>query len=155
MKRFSKFKKQIDNLFEPELEMKFCCYSYPMRSQYGSTSIPRFCVKMGKEVIWDVPKDFKITESYIHAWSGDNKISELVRDYIDTPIEKLLATEFENEKVFFDYTNHPKCKETLDINYGLTEIFKAADRRIGKAKLVEWAKKINNPTVNLIIEKRF
>ena len=37
----------------------------------------------------------------------------------------------------------------------LTEIFKAADRRIGKEKLLIWAKKVENPKVDKILEIRF
>src|ERR1035437_429641 len=97
MKSFSKFKKQIDNLFVSELKMEFCCYSYPMRSQRGSTSIPRFCVKIGKEIIWDCPKDFKIKGEDIYMWSNYNGICDLVREYIDTPVDKLLSMKFKND----------------------------------------------------------
>src|SRR4051812_22360205 len=97
MKPFSKLKKQIDNLFAPELKMEFCCYAYPMRSEYGSTSIPRFCIKLNKEIIWDCPKGFEIKEEFIHAWASSNCICDLVRDYIDAPPEKLFEMIFEKE----------------------------------------------------------
>src|ERR1035437_4140105 len=142
MKSFSKFKKQIDNLFVSELEMEFCCYSYPMRSQRGSASIPRFCIKLGKEIIWDCPKDFKIKGEDIYSWSSYNNICNLIRNYIDTPIGELLYFKF---KLDGWNPNYPfeKIGENDDIDYHLTEIFKAADRRLGKTKLIDWSKKIN------------
>jgi hypothetical protein len=156
MKSFSKFKKQIDNLFVSELKMEFCCYSYPMRSQRGSTSIPRFCVKIGKEIIWDCPKDFKIKGEDIYMWSNYNGICDLVREYIDTPVDKLLSMKFKNDvwKCINNY-HLENMIERIEIKYRLTEIFKAADRRLGKSKLIDFAKKVNNPVVDLIIKKRF
>ncbi len=149
MKSFSKFKKQIDNLFDPNLKMEFCCYAYPMRSQRGCTSIPRFCIKLGKEIIWDCPKNINVPERIIHYWSSENGICDLVRDYIDAPLEKLLEIEFKNERwLKGDNVN-------FEINYGLTDIFKAGDRRLGKTKLINWAKDKNNGVIDMIIEKRF
>jgi hypothetical protein len=155
MKSFSKFKKQIDNLFVPELKMEFCCYAYPMRSERGNASIPRFCIKLGKEIIWDCPKGFNIPENLIHEWSSDNGICDLVRDYIDTPIDNLLETEFEKEKWHSVFSSDKK--DNIEINYHLTEIFKVADKRLGKDKLIDWVNKLGykNSTVNYILEKRF
>ena len=58
LRPFSKLKKQIENLYDPALEMQFCCSAFPMRGGRANNSIPRFYVKLGKEVIWDYPKDF-------------------------------------------------------------------------------------------------
>lgn len=60
---FSKLKKVVDNLFDEKLKMEFCCNSYPIRGQWGNrNSIPRYYVKIGKEIIWDFPKDFDMKE---------------------------------------------------------------------------------------------
>ena len=45
--------------------------------------------------------------------------------------------------------------EKYDFNLGLTDIFKAADRRHGKDKLLQWAKEKNNPLIQSIINTRF
>jgi len=150
MKPFSKLKKQIDNLFLPELKMEFCCYSYPMKSRRGN-NIPRFCIKMNKEIIWDCPKDFNIKNNDIYEWSGNNKITELVRDYIDTPLDKLLSSKFDKDR-----WNLNNGIIEADVEYKLTEIFKAADRRLGKAKLIDWAKQLDKSLiVDLMIAKRY
>jgi len=82
MKRFSKLKKQIESLFEPSLKLEFCCNAYPMKTKtgYAHNSIPRFYVKLNKDIIWDYPKDFK-SEPY-HEYAENNGISSLVREYI-------------------------------------------------------------------------
>lgn len=81
MKPFSKLKKQIESLFDPSINMDFCCYAFPMKSTtgYAHNSIPRFCVKLNKEVIWDYPKDFPVKDLDYGYWAGNNGISELVR----------------------------------------------------------------------------
>lgn len=48
---FSKLKKQIENLFVPELKLEVFCISYPVRSQRGSSSIPRFYIRLDKKYI--------------------------------------------------------------------------------------------------------
>src|ERR1035437_8421859 len=127
---FSKLKKQIESLFVHELKMKINCISYPIKSQYGSSSIPRFYVQLGKETIWDFPKDFPIKDIHYHYWKDDTGISNLIREYIDTPVLELLNKIFTGEQIII---------ESQDCNFylGLTEIFIAADRRIGREKLLD------------------
>jgi len=131
MKPFSKLKNQIENLFEPSLKIEFCCNSYPMKTKtgYAHNSIPRFYVKLNKEIIWDYPKDFK-SEPYTE-YAENNGISALVREYIDTPVSELLSKKFNDE-------------------YKLTDIFKAADRRLGKDSLLR-LDRINSVTVCRIL----
>lgn len=154
---FNKLKKVIDNLFDEKLKMEFCCNSYPIRGQWGNrNSIPRYYVKIGKEIIWDFPKDFDMKELPFYYWAGNNYINELVRDYIDTPIEKLLKKKFKYDKngfiIQYLYSSH---QDNFEIEYKLTELFIAADRRLGQEKLLKWANKINNPKVDRILEIRF
>jgi len=134
MKPFSKLKNQIENLFEPSLKIEFCCNSYPMKTKtgYAHNSIPRFYVKLNKEIIWDYPKDFK-NEPYTEY--AENGISALVREYIDTPVSDLLSKKFNDE-------------------YGLTDIFKAADRRLGKESLLWWGR-VNSATACSILIVRY
>ena len=96
---FSKLKKIINGLFDEKLKMDFCCIAYPMRAQYANTHTPRFYVKMGKEIIWDFPKDFTTKKTPVESWvyRDTNGISDLVRNYIDTPMDTLLKKEFKND----------------------------------------------------------
>jgi len=153
---FSKLKKIIAGLFDPNLKMEFCCVSYPVKSQYGSGSIPRFYLKINKKIIWDYPKDFEIKKVPFYIWADANKVSEVVREYIDTPLDELLHKKFKNETGGFiaQYlgSNH---QDKIEWEYKLTELFKAADRRLGKEKLMDWSVKINNPKVDFILFHRF
>ncbi len=63
---FSKLKKGIENLFDPKLNMEFCCIAYPIRGQWGhNNSVPRFYVKLNDEFIWDFPKDFELKNTLL------------------------------------------------------------------------------------------
>jgi hypothetical protein len=152
---FSKLKKQIESFFLPELKMKMNCISYPVRSQYGSSSIFRFYVQLEKEVIFDFPKDFPIKNVDYHLWEYHVDISSLIRDYIDTPVLELPIKTFSEEHIEIgSQYNFGEKNNSCDFKLGLTDIFKSADRRLGKEKLTKWSKKINNPAVNKIMERR-
>ena len=167
MKRFSKLKKEIENLFHPDLKMEFCCSAYWMRPKngYASRSIPRFYVKLDGKIIWDYPKDFEV-DGRSSEWCSDNGISALVREYIDTPIDELLHKKFSGEyKRFGDiitYRKDPKGEkvkfimEQADpkVATSLIDIFKMADRRLGKKKIAELGALIANYSPNLIIAVR-
>jgi len=169
MSRFSKLKKEIEKLFDPSIGMEFCCSAYPMRSKtgYATRSITRFYVKIGRDIIWDFPKDFEVN-SKSSDWCSDNGISALVREYIDTPVAELLdkafSGEFERRGCIITYSTNPNGervkyvieKTDHEVVITLTDIFKAADRRIGKKKLMEWfGKDIHIASVTSVLQKRF
>src|SRR5947209_4616107 len=108
---------QIYNLLLPELEMQIHCAAYPMRSRRGSTDLGRYWITLGREVIWDYPKDFARAKRKYPYTTDIAAISELMREYIDTPVEAILRKRFEQDL------------------WGLTAILKAADRRLGREKL--------------------
>jgi hypothetical protein len=58
MRPWSKLQKQIYNLLLPKLGLQIHCAAYPMRSQCGSTDLGRYWITLGREIIWDYPKDF-------------------------------------------------------------------------------------------------
>lgn len=153
---FSKLKKQVEALFVPSLKMEVNCISYPIRSQYGSSSIPRFYVRLNKEIIWDFPKDFPIKNLDYHYWKDSTVVSELLREYMDTPINELLNKTFglENIGTLLQHWGE-KHREKYDFNLELTDLLKAADRRIGKEKLITWGEEKSNPKIRMILEKRF
>ena len=174
-KPFSKLKKQIEQLFAPELNMQIHCFAYPIRSQYGNSSIPRFYITLNKIIIWDFPKNFPIKKVNYHYWQNETNISALIRKYIDAPIEGLLEKTFLQEQIITEHhfpkdveyskanpTNWDATEEDpnyikvkYNFNLGLTDLFKAADRRLGKDKLLQWASVKNNATVQVIQNIRF
>jgi len=102
----------------------------------GRETIPRYWITIGKDVVWDFPGMFLSDEAspdYIDRWTvkqtyhyRDNYtwIAETIRAYIDTPREQLLTVAFENDK------------------YGLVDVFRAVDRRIGKERRTPYIEKI-------------
>jgi hypothetical protein len=149
MRPFSKLKKQIESLFDSNLKMTFNCTSYAIGHH---NAIPRFYVRLGKDTIWDFPKDIVVKDLDFHWWSNDLTINDLVREYIDTPVDKLLSIVFENETA--KMTNYDDYS-VIEFNLNLTPLFIAADRRLGKEKLLAWAADISNPNVNKILDLRF
>jgi len=131
MKRFSKLKKRIESLFSPEINLRVYCTVNPINNSFWGYCNPQYKIVLNKEVIFDFINDFRglrkpVEEGNYWAKEGGEPIwyedvsliSALIREYIDTPADKLFDHVFEN-----DY-------------FGLTDILKAADRRIGKKRLL-------------------
>lgn len=142
MARWSKLQSELYKIISDDIDFQIHCVAYRMDSTSGSTDIPRYWITMGKEIIWDYPKDFlqdkdRVSKSWPYL-TDVSAISVLIKEYIDSPREGLLQKEFENDK------------------WGLTDILKVADRRIGKRQLTEIQKKIenNNPKISNIIALR-
>jgi hypothetical protein len=108
---------------------------------------------MDGNVIWDYPKDFEVKQMNYAHWADDNGILDLVREYMDAPIDGILERKFENETKV--YTTMACDCPPITINHHLTDLFKAADRRLGKEKLMAWALMLENPTVLRILIKRY
>ena len=145
-KHFSTLKKQIENLLLPSLKMEVCCLAYPVRSQYGSSSVPRFYIRLGKMIIWDFPGQFPIRDIDYHMWESMVDISALLREYIDTPLAQVPTKAFEGDNV--------EMPDGSIFNLGLTAILKAADRRMGRAKLAEMIANPASPAVCLVLNAR-
>ena len=121
MRRFSKLKKRIESLFSPDLDLQVHCTKYYWKG-HDVFEDPRFWITLGKNIIFDFVKDFK--DLVIPDPSYYNKerrfycfdidyITDTIHEYIETPVKKLFDHVFPN-----DY-------------FGLTDILKSADRRIG------------------------
>ena len=93
---------------------------------------------IGKDIVFDYPKQFindNRSDNYPYV-TQISDISDLIREYINCPINLLLEKHFENDL------------------WGLTNILKAVDKRLGKEKLNEHFT-TSNGVVKDIIKKRF
>jgi len=110
---WSKLQREVYKILDDRIDLQIHCRAYRMpKSQSTNPQIPRYWITLGKEIIFDFPKDFGTDEKhqlYLHIPA----ISQLIRDYIDCPVAGLVAHQFEDP-------------------YGITDLLKAADRRIGK-----------------------
>lgn len=140
-KRWSKLQKRLYNLMDPAVEFQIHCALYEMNSNdgYHGNKLPRYFITIGKEIVFDYPKDFDTTYRYgfnSYPWDTDiQDISNLIEQYIQRP-ESELMNPLEEDR------------------WGLTDILRACDRRIGKRRLSEIAKDTENEVVKKIIMKR-
>ena len=145
----SKLQKEVYLLIDPKLEFQIHCVAYRMGSQYGSTDLPRYWITLGKETIFDYPKHFIHSEGpdensriayealSIYPYSSEtSEISNMLREYIDTPLSELMTKKFEGD------------------HWRLTDILRAADRRIGRRRLAELAEVVSNPAAQKILKQR-
>ena len=136
MRRWSKLQREIYKIIADDINFQIHCVAYRMDSQMGSTALPRYWITLDKETIFDYPKQFVIEDGGVRNLSGFirgypyrtdiSDITHLIREYIDTPKEKLLTRIFQD-----DY-------------WGLINILRAADRRIGIRRLEALRRKTRN-----------
>lgn len=140
-KRWSKLQKRLYNLMDPAVEFQIHCAVYEMNSNdgYHGNKLPRYFITIGKEIVFDYPKDFDTTYRYgfnSYPWDTDiQDISNLIEQYIQRPESELM-------------------KPLEDDRWGLTDILRVCDRRIGKRRLLEIAKDTENEIVKKIVKKR-
>jgi hypothetical protein len=142
-RRWSKLQKEFYLLRAERLDFQLHCRAYPIDSQYGRTDLPRYWITLDRQIIWDSPKDFVGTSHPLRAnlklypYDHDvTRISNLIREYIDTPKEELLTKQFDT-----DY-------------WGLVDMLRAADKRIGLRRLPLLATETQNQAARTIVEAR-
>ena len=138
MSAWSKLQKSLYLIVADNVDFQIHCSVYRMNSQRGSTDLPRYWITIGKDIIFDYPKQFlsdKGNENYPYV-TQISDISDLIRQYIDCPVNLLPEKHFENDL------------------WGLTDILKAVDKRLGKGKLNAYFAS-SNAVIKDIIKKRF
>lgn len=126
---------------DPSVNFQIHCSLYEMNSNngYHGSKLPRYFITIDKEIIWDYPKQFDTTFKYgfnSYPWDTDiSDISNVIEEYIQCPSGELMK-EFVNDK------------------WGITDILRVCDRRIGKRRLKELSDSIDNEKLLKIIEKR-
>ena len=111
--------KRIENLMDESLHFKIHYALYEMNSNdgYHGNKLCRCFVTIGKEIVFDYPKDFVqdcLEAPVKYAYAPD--ISCLLQEYVEREKEHLFEP-FENDK------------------WELTKVLLACDRRIGKRRL--------------------
>lgn len=140
-KRWSKLQSRLYNLMDPTIDFQIHCALYEMNSNngYHGNKLPRYFITVGKKIVFDYPKDFDTTRNYgfnSYPWDSEiSEISEVIEEYIQCPESQLMA-KFEND------------------NWGITDILRVCDRRIGKRRLHKLKNTIKDEMLLEIIEKR-
>jgi hypothetical protein len=91
VKPWSKLQREVSKLFAEGLRLQIQCRTYRMASARGSTDLPRYWCTLGKDVIWDYPRDFGENTTYAPYDTDVSSISSLLCEYIDTPTDQLLS----------------------------------------------------------------
>jgi hypothetical protein len=143
---WSKLQKQLYLLFDPEIDLQIHCSVVRMESRRGRTDLPRYWITLDGEILWDYPGHFVVPGgtgrtdgSFVkgYPYSTDiAAISQLIREYIDTPSEDLLTRRFESD------------------HWGLVNIFRAADRRIGRRQWPSVKRKTHNQAALKVLAVR-
>ena len=135
---WSKLQKSLYSIVSNKVDFQIHCSVYRMDSQRGNTNLPRYWITIGKDVVFDYPKQFASDEQN-NRYPYQTQVSEIsscIREYIDCPVNLLPEKKFESDL------------------WGLTDILKAVDKRLGKEKLKNYFVS-SNSTIKEILSKRF
>jgi len=145
MRRWSKLQSAFYRIVSPDIRLQLQCRVVRMNSANGSSDLPRYWITLDKETIWDYPGQFAIPGGGTRRADGTKRmyypadmtaISDLIRECIDTPVPRLLTKQFVND------------------HWGLINILRAADRRIGQRQLPLLRRKIHNIAALKVIDAR-
>lgn len=140
-KRWSKLQSRLYNLIDESLNFQIHCAVYEMNSNdgYHGSKLPRYFITIDKEIVFDYPKDFNTSEKYgfnSYPWDTDiSAISDIIEEYIQCSDTELMS-EFDKDK------------------WGITDILRVCDRRIGKRRLKDLREKITNEVLLKVIDRR-
>lgn len=140
-KRWSKLQSRLYNLMDESINFQIHCALYEMNSNdgYHGSKLPRYFITIEKEIIWDYPKDFDTAQKYgfnSYPWDTDiSTISDVIEEYIQRPYEEIMD-EFEKDK------------------WGITDILRVCDRRIGKRRLQKLKGSVKDTRLLTLINKR-
>lgn len=142
-KRWSKLQSRLYNIIDENLDFQIHMAVYPMNandSHHGKARmLPRYWITIGKEIVFDYPKEFDTTYKYgvnSYPWDSDiEEITNIIEEYIQAPKETIMNS-FENDR------------------WGITDILRACDKRLGKHRLKDLYGKDCSNTVKKIIEQR-
>lgn len=146
---WSKLKKRVEALWEPPLKLAIHCTVYVETTSNEVYESPRHWIALNKEIIWDfpsmflkwnhpdVPKPLEYLEATYNGWYRASDISVLLHEYIDAPRDGLLSNMFAED------------------HWGLTDILRAADRRLGRVRLMEWGEALppDSPARKILVAR--
>ncbi len=136
MKPWSKLQREVSKLFAEGLRLQIQCRAYRMASAGGSTDLPRYWCTLGKDVIWDYPRNVGENATYYPFDTDVSSLSSLLREYVDTPTDQLLSFAFADR-------------------WHIVDILLAADKRIREHRLPELKARLTHPGAIAIAATRW
>jgi len=144
MKRWSKLKKRVEGIFCQNLGLEIHANVYSITTKFDTFLSPRQWITLDKRVIFDFPgqflegKNIDVHSKITYIDEEGSTLSKIFDEYVLTPKDELLNTSFAKDR------------------WGFTDILKGADRRLGKARLLEKYKDVaSDGAVGMILKKRF
>lgn len=139
-KRFSKLQQRLYNIVDPKLNFQIHYALYEMNSNngYHGNKLTRCFITIGKDIVFDYPKNTDYSGNYGIKYAYDPDISDisvLIDEYIECSLDNIM-NQFENDK------------------WGITDILRVCDRRIGKRRLQKIKDNTSDPVLLDIINKR-
>ena len=119
--RWSKLQKKIYGLIDPAINLQIHCIKYRVPGFCGMQEFPRYFVTLDGQTIFDWPKDYPLGESF------QCKKLEIFHlyDFCASDISDVLS----------NYLNaNEESRMTMTDPWGIVDIIRAADRRIGQRR---------------------
>lgn len=133
-RRWSKLQHRLYEIFDPNIRLQFHCAVYRIPG-HVDTVCPRYFLMLNGEIIWDWPKDYSgdlsYEEMYLVYRSSASDLSDLIAEYLNAERKTALS---------------------LKDGWGILDILKASDRRIGRRQWDDLLENIN-PKVSNAVEK--
>lgn len=133
-RRWSKLQRRIHAIFDPNICLQFHCAIYRIPGHVDSVC-PRYFLMLNGEIIWDWPRDYiddiSYEEMHLVYRESASKISDSIADYLNSGREAILS---------------------LRDNWGIWDIFRSADRRIGRKQWDDLLED-SNPKVSTAVER--
>jgi len=131
--RFSRLQKLIQNIWCERLPLQLHCSSY---RREGASDIGRYWITLDKDIIWQAPGDYyKVLDKDALDHTA-TEVTIVLREYLDCPREELLTREFAADQ------------------FGLVDVMRAADRRIGLKKLSHLLERHETDPARKVLEAR-
>ena len=120
-KRWSKLQKKIYCMIDPNLDWQIHCMKYRVPGHSGMQEFPRYFVTLNGKIIFDWPKAYPLGEgpeslkldlTHRACWRAC-EITEAIIEYLEADTQKQM---------------------TLKDPWGIIDIVRAADRRIGRRR---------------------
>lgn len=131
--RWSHLKKLLLNIFDPDIDLNIYCSAY----RGEDMQIGRYWIVLSGETIFDEPKHISKQLAAGVPNSAATTITGLLRAYIDTPKDQLMTAEFSGD------------------DFGIVDLLRACDRRIGKRRLAEMMNHNPSKAMEKVIVTRF
>ena len=133
-RRWSKLQHRLHEIFDPNIRLQFHCAVYRIPG-HVDTVCPRYFLMLNGEIIWDWPKDYSgdlsYEEMYLVYRSSASDLSDVIAEYLNAERKTALS---------------------LKDGWGILDILKASDRRIGRRQWDDLLENIN-PKVSNAVEK--